>query len=201
MASRKGRKNRSRKKNGFWGRAAYFLFFLGTGSFLYTQRCDLAAVLRAALQPNAQPLVVEGKDDLPPGGTCCDQPARVVGIPDYRNPVHLPVGGRQITCFRFLGFDNRLIACSPAGLKQPQDIEEIIRKRSLEGGLSLPRSSPLRASLQRGFRSRIGTELEPDSYLLWEERPRGPSPVKIASLVGAVLLCGYSLIRVARSFG
>ena len=58
---------------------------------------------------------------------------------------------RRISCealsgnwhgYRVLGLGNRLVVCSPSGLKQPEDIEEIIRKRSVQGGLILLRKSP-----------------------------------------------------------
>ncbi|MEW6442112.1 MAG: hypothetical protein AB1640_14340 [bacterium] len=193
------KKSRKKRKT-IWKRAASFVVFLGTAAFLYVNRCDLLATAVDYLRGNAGPAQIDDKADLPSGRTWCERPARVIGIPDYTNLVHVSSDGWKITCFRLLDFENRLIVCSPHGLKQPRDIEEIIRKRSLEGRLSLLRTSPLGATLRSRFSSRVGVELPEDAFLLREDSPSGRSPLWTAALTAAVVLFCFSLGSLVRGF-
>lgn len=193
---------RGKKKRRAGALRFVFLALLATsGAILYWQRCDVVAGVRAYLL-RADALVVDEERDLPSSRSGCEKPARVAGIPDYRNLVRLPgEAGGTVTCFRVLDFGNRLLVCSPAGLKPPEDIEEIIRKRKFEGALVPLRKSPRQVAIRRGFRRAVGVSLSQDAFLLEEGMPAVPPVERFGILVMLAVLCCFSGYRVIKGFG
>ena len=196
------KKGRSRKtSSGRWKRAVSLALFAASGAFLYVHRCDLQLGVMAHLLRVAEPVSIEEERDLPSPRVCCERAARVVGIPDYKNLVRLPSEGGSLTCYRMLDFRNRVVVCSRSGLKPPEDIEEIIRKRSIEGGLVLLRRSPQQLSVRRGFRKAVGVSLPQDTFLLVEGKSPTPSREEFALLASALAICCFSLYRVIKGSG
>lgn len=196
------KKGRSRKtSSGRWKRAVSLALFAASGAFLYVHRCDLQLGVMAHLLRVAEPVSIEEERDLPSPRVCCERSARVVGIPDYKNLVRLPSEGGSLTCYRMLDFRNRVVVCSRSGLKPPEDIEEIIRKRSIEGGLVLLRRSPQQLPVRRGFRKAVGVSLPQDTFLLVEGKSPTPSREEFALLASALAICCFSLYRVIKGSG
>lgn len=192
---RSGEKSRQRKTA--TGVRGLFLLAAGlSGAALFILRCEIDAGVRAYGMAAGRE-VIESTADLPALSRACPRPAEVVGIPDYANVFRAEPrgGGREVACFRILSFENRLIACSPHGLTQPRDIEEIIQKKGFSGSLDRLDRCPFEASVKRGFREKTGETLPRDAFLLEVGKVPVPSVHRFVLLVLLVPVCFFSAYR------
>lgn len=195
MAKRKREKAKQPKTA---GRARLLFLFATvlTGAALFLLRCEMVAGLRTYVMGMGS-RQIETVVDLPAGPKGCPSPCEVLGIPDYANVFHAEPrgGGRKVTCFRIVSFENRLIACTAKGLPQPRDIEEIIQKKRFSGALGRLDRSPLGASIRREFREKTGEGLPRDAFLLEVGKSAVPSARRFALLGLLAVLCFLSAYR------
>ncbi len=195
MAKNRGKKGKEHKSAGRL-RVFFFLAAVLCGAGLFVLRCEIVSGIRTYVM-GAGRQVIEAAADLPVAPPACPSPAEVVGIPDYANVFRAEPGGRgrAVACFRILGFENRLLACSPQGLIQPRDIEEIIQKRRFSGSLDSLDRTPLQASARRGFREKTGESLPRDVFVLEVGKSVVPSARRFALLVFLAVVCFFSAYR------
>ena len=151
--SRKSKKRSGKKKSGsrFGKLLLLFLFFL-TAAVVYRERADLVGGVKTHLLRQSDPLVVKNIGDLPVVKGPDMQAVKTVGIPDYKNSYRFPFQQDMLTCYRMLGFENRMFVCTGEELKPPEEIDEIIRPRAVKGRLVRLDRSPLETPLRRGLK-------------------------------------------------
>lgn len=199
MAKKKREKAKQPKTAGR-ARLLFLFAVLLSGSALYVLRCEIVAGVRTYFLGIGS-RQIETAVDLPAGPKRCSSPCEVVGIPDYANVFHAEPrgGGRKVTCFRIVSFENRLLVCTPKGLPQPRDIEEIIQKKRFSGALGRLDRSPLEASIRREFREKTGEGLPRDAFLLEVGKSAVPSARRFASLGFLAVVCFFSVYRAIKS--
>ena len=195
MANKK-RKKRIEDKTGGRVRLLFLLAAVLSGVPLLVLRCELIAGIRTYLLGSGRQ-VIETAADLPSQPSACAVFAEAVGIPDYGNVFRLErrAGAGGVACFRIVGFENRLVVCSPKGLNQPRDIEEIILKKRFSGSLDRLDRCPLNDSVRRAFRGKVGETLLRDAFLLEVGRNVAPSIPRSALFVFLAVVCFFSSYR------
>jgi hypothetical protein len=187
--SRKKRKTSRRR----W--LSFFLFLL-TAAVVFTGRQDLLWGLQGYLLDRIDFVRVESPSDLPSGSGGPSRPALVVGIPDYKNQVRFPYERKILTCYRVVGFENRLCVCTEEELKAPEAIGEVIQSRTVRGRLEGLAGSPLEDRLRRLFWRASSIRLEENAFLLTEDPSPLPSLFKLGLLCLCLILCCFFAFRV-----
>lgn len=195
MAKKKREKARHPKTAG-QARLLFLFAAVLSGAALFVLRCEIVAGVRAYVM-GAGSRQIEIATDLPAATPACPSPVEVLGIPDYANVFNVDSrgAGRGIACFRILGFENRVLACSAHGLPQPRDIEEIIQKKRFAGALDRLDRSPLASSIRRGFREKTRETLPRDAFLLEVGKTALPSVRRFALLALLAVVCFFSAYR------
>jgi len=195
MAKKKNGKKKEPESRGR-KRATFFLLAVLCAAGLFLLRCEALTGLKTYVL-GAGTVVIEELADLPASPPACAVPAEIVGIPDYANVFRAEPrgGGPVVTCFRIVSFENRLLACASQGLSQPQDIEEIIRKKRFAGALRLLEGSSLEVSVRQGFRQKVGETLPRGAFLLEAGKTAVPSVRKFALLVFLAVVCCFSAYK------
>jgi hypothetical protein len=191
---------RSRKKRNGTGRGkvvALILFVIGGGA-LFWGRHELMWGLKGYVVGKIDFLEVEDEEGLPAPSEVQVRPTEAMGIPDYKNPIRFPYEGKTLTCYRMVGFRDRLVVCSDKGLKRPEAIGEIIKERSIRGRLERLNKSQMNDSLRRIFLKASSIRLAEDAFLLYEDPAPLPSKVKVGFLAFCVVVCCFSAYRLIK---
>lgn len=187
-----------KNKRGRGRRLLSFVLFLVSAGLLFMGRHELLWGAKGYLLNRIDFLEIEGESDLPPASEARARPAEVAGVPDYEHSLRLPHEGSTLTCYRMVGFGNRLVVCSRKGLKRPEAIDEIIKERVIRGRLERLGDGPLDDRLRRMFQESGKIRLPSEGFLLTEEQAPLPSPVRLGFLALCLILCclsAYGLIQ------
>ena len=175
-----------------------FLLFLVTGAVVFLGRHELLWGLKGYLLDRIDFLRIESHSDLPGQSEGHVRPAVVKGIPDYKNEVRFPYKKKILTCYRMVGFENRLCVCSWKGLRAPKAIDEVIQSHTVRGRLEAFHGSPLEDRLHRLF-LRVGSiRLEGNAFLLFEDRFPRPPLIKVGFLCTCLILCCFFACKVIK---
>ena len=176
----------------------FLILFLLAGGAIFWGRHDLVWGLKGYLLDEIDYLRIQSETDLPPVSRARTRPAEISGIPDYKHAFRVPYKGKILTCYRMVGFENRLCVCTEQGLAEPKAIDEILRERTLKGRLEVLGKSPMAESLRRLFLKTGGIRVAEDAYLLTEDRSPLPSKEKLGFLAFCVVVCCLSAYRLIK---
>jgi hypothetical protein len=190
--ARKNRKKTARR------RFSWLVLFLLAAGFVFWGRGDLLWGLKGYLLDEIDCLRIRSESDLPPSAEARVRPAEVVGIPDYKNAPRFPNAGMTLTCYRMVGFGNRLCVCTERGLASPNAIGEIIKARTIRGRLVPLKKSRLNDSVRRIFLKTGSIRLAEDVWLLYEDPTPLPSKGKLGFLAFCAVLCCFSAYRLIK---
>ena len=190
-------KPRKKKKTARQRFSSLVLFFLA--GVVFWGREDLLWGLKGYLLDETDYLRIRSESDLPAQSGVRGQPAEISGIPDYKNVVRFPYDGKTLTCYRMVGFRNRLIVCSDRGLKRPEAIDEIIKERTIRGSLETLSKSPLEDRLRKDLNEPgAGIRVRDDAFLLSEGKAPLPSPVTLGVLIFCMIACCFFAYRLIK---
>jgi len=192
MARARKKKRRSARK------LASFAIFLVSAGVAFYGRYDLLWGGKGYLLGRIDFYRIENQSDLPSPSDSRVRPAKVVGIPDYKNSVRLPYNGKTLTCYRMVDFGNRLVVCSDKGLVKPRAIDEIIKERTIRGRLERLSRGPLEVRLRQDFQGLGGIRVQDDAFVLCEDKSPLPSPVKFGAFTLCLILCCFSAYRLIK---
>ncbi len=191
---RKKKKTKSKKKGRGIGRKILFLLlFLVCGGAVLWQRAELVTGVQVHFFGGEGVAQIGNLTDLDRTGTLFSPLAQITGIPDYKSRFRFPSRDSFFTCFRMTGFEDRLFVCTENELKEPEGIEDVIRKRSFTGRMEPLKKSGFQDTLIRGFSRAHGIRPAPDAILVSEGRARIPSLLETAGLTVCLLLCFFFL--------
>jgi hypothetical protein len=193
----KPRKNRKKEKTAR-RRFPWLVLFLLAAGVVFWGRGDLLWGLKGYLLDEIDYLRINSESDLPPSAEAHVRPAEVVGIPDYKNAPRFPNSGKTLTCYRMVGFGNRLCVCTERGLASPKAIGEIIKERTIRGRLEILTKSQINDSLRRIFLKTGSIRLAEDVFLLYEDPTPLPSKVKLGFFAFCAVLCCFSAYRLIK---
>ena len=196
MAWKKQRKKaRTSKKRPAGGRWFLFLaLFLVAAGLLYWQRGDLVSGLRVHGQSLMGTPEIADVAALTLAAELSPGVARVQGIPDYEGRVRVHSGQGMLTCFRMVGFENRIFVCTDGRLQEPEEVEDVLRELHFSGYLQSLAGSRLEEALTRQFVRERGIRPAPGAWILLTGGMEGPSLLKTVLLIGCLLLCILLLI-------
>ena len=179
-------------------RLVSLMLFLAAAGILFWARQDLLWGIKGYLLREIDYCRIRSEADLPPRSGAGACPAEVVGVPDYKNVPRFPNEGVILTCYRMVGFGNRLCVCSEKGLAKPKAITEIIKSRTIRGRLETLQKSVLNTSLRRHFLKAGNIRLAEDAFLLTEDDRPLPSRGKMGLLAGCAFLCCFFAWRLIK---
>ncbi len=199
--SRKKRSTRSKRKGrSGGGKFLVLLLFLLTGSLVFWQGGALVTGLQVHLTKGRQTEAVIGDmSGLARAEKRLSGRVKVRGIPDYESRLRFPSRDGLLTCFRMTGFENRLFVCTDEPLKEPEGIEDVIRKRSFTGFMEPLGRSRFRETLNRGFQREYGFHPASGARLVLSGTMPGPSLLMTVLLAGCALLCFFFLLKFIQS--
>ena len=174
------------------------MLFLVAAGILFWGRQDILWGVKGYLLGDMDFCRIQSQSDLPPRSGAHACPAEVVGIPDYKNVPRFPNRGVILTCYRMVGFGNRLCVCSKKGLARPKAITEIIKSHTIRGRLEALKKSDMNDSLRRLFLKVGGIRLAEDAFLLYEDEKPLPSKGKMGLFAGCALLCCFFAWRLIK---
>ena len=196
MARKSTKKKKVRKKKKKKGsKIVFFLLFVLTALLIYVQRDDLVAGIQGHFLGNERMSVIKELKDIPSPGGLVSQTASIVGIPDYGHTVRFPYREKILTCFRMTDFGNRLFVCTEKGLKQPEEIGDVLTQHSVQGKLTLLKKSRVQDTLSRGFQRSHRIFPADDACLLFEGESSLPSFAKTLVLCLCLIFCCFFLFR------
>ena len=192
---RKKSKTGSRKKKpkGRW--LLFLVLCLFSACVVLWQWEDFAAGLRMHLLPLRGVEEIADVNALDRVGQGSAAVVRVQGIPDYEGRLRVHSGKGVLTCFRMVGFGNRLFVCTDGGLKNPEEVEEVLQGLSLTGSLHPLEGSRFQDALERGLLGERGIRPAAGAWLLLAGSLQGPSLRKAVLLLICALLCIFFLTR------
>ncbi len=174
----------------------FFLFiFIIMAVIVYMERTEFLFGLKGYLYGDTDIKEIQALGDLPPPKGLYPQDVKAIGIPDYKNVCRFSFQEEFLTCFRMVGFANRLLVCSDKGLDNPEAIDEIIKPRKFQGRLTRLNNSPYQKTLRRCFKKTGGVHLSSDGSLLLDGQSSLPPLKKIVFLSFCLVVCCFSFFR------
>ena len=187
-----------KKRRTSYRRIVSFALFLVTAAVLFVGRHEVLWGIQGYLLDHIDFFRIESEADLVRLSGTRGHPAEVVGIPDYKNMVRFPYEKKILTCYRMVGFENRLFVCKWNGLARPKAIDEIIQNRTVRGKLGGLNRSPLEDRLRRVFLRAGNIGVAEDAFLLLEDRRPLPSVLEVGFLSLCLILCCFFAYRVIK---
>lgn len=195
---RKKQKKAAPKKKSTVRKIVLLLLFIGTAAVVYMQRTELVTGIQGHLFGKEHTSVIKELRDIPSLKGFSSHTVRVLGIPDYGNIIRFPFRDKILTCFRMTDFGNRLFVCTEKGLKQPDEIGEVLTQRSVQGRLTALGKSRIRDTLKRGFQRSHRILPANDACLLFEDESSLPSVGKTLALFCCLFFCFFFLYRLIK---
>ncbi len=179
-------------------RGFQFVLFLLAAGVVFWGRQELLWGIKGYFFDRIDYFSVKRQSSLPLPADPLPRAAKVIGIPDYKHAVQFSSGSENLTCYRMVDFENRLVVCSTKGLKRPEAIDEAIQERTIRGRLERFGRGPSEERL-RGIFQKVGRiRIQENAFVLFEDESPLPSPVKFGVLTFCVLLCCFSAYRLIK---
>jgi len=193
---RRNKKNK-KKKRGRGKVLSLVLLALGTGAYFYYEIPEwIGGINRFILRRAA--VTLGGPADLPLGRHGCGVRYAVKGTPDYTHVVRQPTDRGVDSCFRMVGFQNRLIVCA-RHLETPASIDHLLTPQTFTGPLVLLEKTRLEEALRRGFKRFHNVEFPPSAYILFDGQDPGPSREHFLVLTLTGIVCIISCCEIIKS--
>jgi hypothetical protein len=167
------------------------ILFLTSGVYFYYETPEwIGGINRFLIRKG--PVSLNGLEDLPKKKPISGMVYCVKGIPDYTHIMRQPRDGEVDSCFRVVGFQNKLLVCTRQ-LETPGSINEILTPQVFTGPLFLLEKTPLGEPLRRGFKRFHSIELPQIAYVLFDGVDTGPSLKKFLLLCISAMVWIFSL--------
>ncbi len=180
------------------GKMFFFVVLVAAVVLIFLGRMDFVAGIKGLMDEFVGGQVVESAKDLPAPGVQSSQTVRVQGIPDYKNPCSFKIRGLEFTCFRMIGFENRLVVCSPEGLKTPKGIDQLLKPVSARGHLIPLKGFPSEKEFRQLFKKTSKISLDDRVFVLAKDRISIRPYGKTIVLFGCLILGLFSLYRIIK---
>jgi|YNPNPStandDraft_1061719.scaffolds.fasta_scaffold46282_3 hypothetical protein len=190
---RRPRSARSQRKRAkpYFALLFFSSMFLVSGAFFAPRAPRWACDVWRRVAGGA-PVKVEGMQDLPEGRSTCGPPYTVRGIPDYTHRVKIHAGQKDKSCFRMVGFGNRLFVCADL-LAPPESIGDILTARAFTGHAYLADERPWGDLLRKEFKRSYNQGVPAQALVVMAGYDPERSSGRFVALTLTCLVCILSL--------